>query len=51
MLSPAKAARIIIKGILKNKFQIYVGADSKIMHLLYTINSKAAIKLIKKKMQ
>lgn len=51
MLSPAKAARIIIKGILKNKFQIYVGTDSKIMHLLYTINSKAAIKFIKQKMQ
>jgi short-subunit dehydrogenase len=49
-LSPAKAAETIIKGIEKNKFQLYVGSDSKIMHFLYNLNPKFAIKTIKKQM-
>jgi short-subunit dehydrogenase len=50
-LSPIKAAEIIIKGIEKNKFQLYVGSDSKIMHFLYNLNPKSAIKMINKQMK
>ena len=50
MLSANKAATEIIKGIEKNKFQLYVGGDSKIMHFLYNLNPKFAIKMIKKQM-
>lgn len=46
-----KAAEIIIKGIEKNKFQLYVGPDSKIMHFLYKLNPKSAIKMINRKMK
>ncbi len=51
MLSASKAAQIIINGIEKDKFKLYVGSDSKIMNLMYKINDKAAIKMINKKMQ
>ena len=48
---PAKdAAKIIIKGILKNKFQLYVGSDSKMMHMMYKMNPKKAICYINKMM-
>jgi len=50
-LSPAKAADTIIKGIEKNKFQLYIGGDSKIMHFLYNLNPKSAIKMINKQMK
>ena len=50
MLSSKKAAEIIIKGIEKDKFKVYVGKDSKIMNLMYKFNDKKAIKLINKKM-
>ena len=48
MLSSKKAAEIIIKGIEKDKFKVYVGKDSKIMNLMYKFNDKKAIKLINK---
>lgn len=51
MLSPIKAAQIIIDGMEKNKFRIYVGNDSKMMNILYKINAKKAIKMINKKMK
>lgn len=50
MLTANKAAYEIIKGIEKNKFQLYVGSDSKIMHFLYNLNPRFAIKTIKKQM-
>lgn len=50
-LSPVKAADIIIKGMEKNKFKVYVGSDSKLMNFMYKVNSKAAIKFINKKMK
>ena len=50
MLSSKKAAEIIIKGIEKNKFKIYVGNDSKMMNIMYKLNDKKAIKLVNKKM-
>ena len=51
MTSAKKAAEIIIKGIEKNKFKLYVGSDSKIMNIMYKLNDKAAIKMINKKMR
>ncbi len=50
MLPANKAAQIIIEGMEKNKFKLYVGNDSKMMNIMYKINSKGAIKLINKKM-
>jgi short-subunit dehydrogenase len=50
MLSAEKAAQIIVEGIEQNKFQLYVGSDSKMMNLMYKFSPKKAIKLINKKM-
>ncbi len=50
MLSPEKAASIIIEGIEENEFQLFVGNDSKFMNFLYKLNPKKAIKFIKKQM-
>jgi len=50
MLPASEAARQIIEGIEKNKFKLYVGSDSKFMHLLYVLNAKRAIKFINKMM-
>lgn len=50
MLSPAVGAAQIIKGIKKNKFKVFLGADSKFLKFLYKINSIWAIRYINKKM-
>lgn len=50
MLSAEVTAELIIKGIIKNKFKLYIGSDSKFMNLFYKFNSKLAIKTINKKM-
>lgn len=50
-MSASKAAHIIIRGMEKNKFKIYVGKDSKFMSFLYKVNSKGAIKFINKMMK
>lgn len=51
MLSSSEAAINIIDGIEKNKFQLFVGNDSKFMNLLSKLNLKKAIKIINKKMK
>jgi len=51
MLSPVIAAREIISAMEKNKFQVYVGSDSKFMNFMYKMNPKKAIKMISKKMK
>ncbi len=43
---PDKAARIIIKGMQKNKFRIFVGRDAKIMDILYRLMPKKAINMM-----
>ena len=50
MTSAKKAAELIIKGMEKDKFKVYVGSDSKMMNFMYKLNDKGAIKLINKKM-
>ncbi len=51
MLSPQKAAEIIVKGIEKNKPQIFTGKDSTFMNFLYRVNPVFATKFIAKRMK
>jgi short-subunit dehydrogenase len=51
MLSPSEAAKQIIRGIEKNKLQIFTGKDSKMMNLLYRLNPVFATNLIAKQMK
>ncbi|MBU1093532.1 MAG: SDR family oxidoreductase [Firmicutes bacterium] len=44
-------AEQIIHGMEKNKFQIYVGKDSKMMKFMYRMSPKRAIKFISKMMR
>lgn len=38
MTAPDRAADIIVEGIERDQFQVYVGNDSKIMNILYRLN-------------
>jgi short-subunit dehydrogenase len=51
MLSPTKAATIILNGIERNKPQIFTGKDSRMMNILYRLNPTFATRLIAKRMQ
>lgn len=51
MLSAEKAAQIIVKGIERNRPQIFTGKDSKIMNFLYRLNPVFATKFITKQMR
>lgn len=51
MTSAKTAAETIIKGIEKNKFQIFIGNDAKFMNLLYRLSPKKATDLIAKQMR
>ncbi len=48
MLSPVACAEIIVKGMEKNKFQVFAGKDSSMMHFMYKLSPKSAIKMISK---
>lgn len=45
-LLPEKAARQIIQGMERDKYQVFVGIDSKAMNVLYRINPIWAVKLM-----
>ncbi len=49
-IAASKAAQIILKGIEKNQYQIFVGTDAKMMNILYRIAPKFAAKFITKQM-
>ncbi|MCM3694250.1 SDR family NAD(P)-dependent oxidoreductase [Neobacillus niacini] len=51
MLSPKKAAAIIIHGMENKKYRVLAGNDSKIMDFLYRLNPKKATDLIAKKIK
>ncbi|MDD3453172.1 MAG: SDR family NAD(P)-dependent oxidoreductase [Bacilli bacterium] len=51
MTNPDVAANLIVEAIEKNKFQVYIGTDAKMMNLMYKMNPKKAIKFINKKMK
>ena len=50
ILSPQKAAQIIINGMENNCYRVLVGKDAKFMDLLYRLNPAYAAGLIAKKM-
>jgi short-subunit dehydrogenase len=50
ILSPAKAARIIIDGMEKDRYRVLVGQDSKMMDFFYRLNPKSAASMIGKQM-
>ncbi len=51
VLSPARAAQIIIDGMEKDRYRVLVGKDAKLMDLFCRMNPKSAAKLINQKMQ
>ena len=50
ILSPAKAATIMIRGIEKDKLHIYVGPDSRLMSLAIKVAPRPAIRFVQKQM-
>ena len=50
ILSPAKAAAIVIRGIEKDKLHIYVGPDSRLMSLAIKVAPRPAIRFVQKQM-
>jgi NAD(P)-dependent dehydrogenase (short-subunit alcohol dehydrogenase family) len=50
-LAPSKAAEIIVDGIEKDRYQVFVGRDSAFMDFIYRVNPKRAAKFIFKQMQ
>lgn len=51
ILSPAKAAQIIVNAMEENRYRVLVGKDAKLMDIFYRLAPKAAADLIGKKMQ
>lgn len=50
VLTPGKAAELIINAMEKKKLRAYIGKDCKTMNMLYKLNSSFAMKLINKVM-
>lgn len=50
-LSPVAAAEIIIAGMQKNKYRIFVGKDSKLLDLMYRWNPTFATRMVSKQMK
>lgn len=48
--SAEDCAEMIVKGMEKNKFQVYAGSDSKMMKFMYKMSPRRAIKFITKMM-
>ena len=51
MTKPTVAAQMIIDGIEKNRYQVHIGSDSKMMDRLYRLMPERAAKLIYSKMK
>lgn len=49
-LAPAEAAELILKGIEKGQYQVFVGRDSRIMDLFYRISARHAAGTITRQM-
>ena len=49
-MSPSKAAQMIVEGIEKDKYRIFLGSDAKFMNILYRIAPKFATKYIARQM-
>lgn len=50
MLTPGKAAEIIVKGIERDEYEILVGRDSAFMNFIYRVSSKRAANFISRQM-
>ncbi len=50
-LQPSEVARIVIKGMEKNKIWIYTGRDSKMMNFMYKVAPKYATNMVTKRMK
>lgn len=50
LLTPVKAAELIIKTMEKGKLRTYIGRDCNVMNILYNINSSIAMNMINKVM-
>ena len=51
MTQPDKAAQIILDGIERDKFQVYVGRDANMMNLLYRLSPRRATKFMYNQMK
>jgi len=51
MTSPQVAAAVILRGIERNKAQVFIGRDAKTMNFLARINPLFAANLIEKQMK
>ena len=51
VLSPVRAAQLIIDGMENNLYRVLVGNDVKIMDILYRLNPRSAAKMIAVKMK
>jgi len=51
VLSPVRAAQLIIDGMEKDRYRVLVGNDAKIMDIFYRLNPKSAAKMIAGKMK
>lgn len=51
MTSPKKAAQLILNAVEKNKAQVFIGKDAKLMNFLTRLNPLFAAKLIQKQMK
>ena len=48
LLTPKRAAELIILSVEKNKFRMFIGKDANLMNILYKLNPKLAINLMRK---
>ncbi len=51
ILTPKKAARVIISCMEKNKFRVFVDKDVNVMNIIYKFAPKLAIKLMTKMLE
>lgn len=51
MTLPETAANEIVAAIEKNKFQVFIGRDSKLMNLFYKLSPRAATRFMQKQMK
>ena len=51
MTTPEKAAETIVTGMEKNKFQVYIGTDARMMNLLYKIVPRWATRFMQGRMK
>ena len=51
LLTPKRAAELIISCMEKKKFRMFIGKDANLMNVLYKFNPKLAIKLMRKMLE